>query len=77
MGAVPQIDRSSPDMQHAVNGVLTATVLDGGKIFLRRAIKNALSPEAYEVNWLVLELRGVRVYIDGDRLVMSVQDLNP
>jgi hypothetical protein len=29
------------------------------------------------VCWLVGELNGVRVYVDGDHFVMTTQDLNP
>lgn len=70
-------DRSDPSMQHATNGTLDITVLNGGKIFMRRAIRGFGSPKAEAINWLVCELNGVRVYIDGDKIVMSTQDLNP
>lgn len=54
------------------------TVLDGGRVFKRRAIKNACTPEAYEVTWHVAELNGVRVYVDeSGSIVVTTQDINP
>jgi hypothetical protein len=70
-------DPSDVSITHAANGRLTLSVLDGGRVFKRKAIKAVGTPHARQVCWLVAELNGVRVYIDGDKLVMSSQDLYP
>jgi len=62
---------------HAVTKDITATVLDGGKAFMRRAIKMHKDGRIESVNWLVLELNGTRAYINGTNIIMSNQDLNP
>lgn len=48
-----------------------------GRMFKRRAIKAAGTPGATEVNWLVVELNGVRVYQNGLDIIVTTQDLNP
>lgn len=72
----PEIIRE-PDCTHAANGRITLTVLDRGRVFKRRAIKGVGAPGAQEVCWLVAELDGVRLYVNGDQLVLSTQDLMP
>ena len=54
-----------------------AVLPDGpSRIFRRRAIKSG--PEgSSEVCWLVGELNGVRLYKDGNNLVMTTQDISP
>lgn len=34
-------------------------------------------PEPQRVEWAVAELNGVRVYVDGESVVVTTQDLNP
>lgn len=73
----PEINCTDPEMVHAQNGLVMLTVLGGGRVFKRRAIKRAGTPRAEAVCWLVAELGGVRVYVNGDQLVISKQDLYP
>lgn len=52
------------------------------KMFRRNALKQVLSPAAHKVQWLVMELKGVRVYVhdhptDGVSLVMTETDMYP
>jgi hypothetical protein len=64
--------------QHASNGEMMVTALDPeARVFRRRAVKNAGSPEAYPVEWCVVEQDGVRVYCDGMNVVVTKQDLSP
>ncbi len=62
---------------HAVTEDITATVLDGGKAFMRRAIKMHKDGRIEHINWLVLELNGIRAYFNGTNVIMSKQDLRP
>ena len=67
-----------PDRRVASNGVATLSLLDaGGQVFRRRAVKGAGTPEARRVEWVVAELDGVRVYFDGQHVVVSKEDLYP
>lgn len=50
---------------------------DKGRIFMRRAIKGVMTPNAQHINWLVGELNGVRVYCDGTSVVLTTLDMNP
>lgn len=60
------------------SGGVTMTLLEvDGVMFRRRAIKGVGSGAPQEVCWLVGELDGVRVYFDGQSIVMTRQDLNP
>jgi hypothetical protein len=47
------------------------------RMFRRRAIKAAGTPAARAVEWLVAELDGVRLYVDGSELVMTRRELQP
>lgn len=62
----------------ASNGQTCATLLDAdGKMFRRNAIKGIGGAQHQRVQWLVIELDGVRVYIDGQNVVVTRQDLMP
>lgn len=64
----------------ASNGVLEITTVSKAlvpKVFKRRAVKKLASGELEEVEWLVCELGGIRVYIDKEGIVMTDMDLNP
>jgi len=65
------------DRAHAVTEDITATVLDNGKAFMRRAIKRHADGRIEHINWLVCELDGVRAYFNGTNVIMTKQDLNP
>lgn len=78
------IVQASPDAPlHGDNRFLSLTLapapgsFDQGKIFMRRAVKQALTPDAKHVNWMVGELNGVRVYCDGTSIIMTTLDLWP
>lgn len=59
------------------DGVVTVTMLEPGRMFKRRAVKAAGTPDARLECWLVAELNGVRVYQRGNEVVVTTQDLNP
>ena len=65
---------------HASNSSIAMTV-QGGRLFKRNAIKQAGSPGAFKVQWLVGELDGVRVYVkdtgEAVHLIMTKADLYP
>jgi hypothetical protein len=66
------------DRRVASNGRATLSLLDaGGQVFRRRAVKGAGTADARRVEWVVAELDGVRVYFDGQHVVVSKQDLTP
>lgn len=51
-------------------------VVDGGKAFNRRAIrKNLKTGETEHLFALVGELDGVRIYVIGDGIIMTKEDL--
>lgn len=62
----------------ATNGQQTLQlVAEDGRIFRRRAIKCAGTPNAHAVEWAVAELGDVRVYVDGAKVIMTRADLLP
>lgn len=64
--------------QLATNGQATLSLLDvGGRVFRRRAVKGVGGANPRQVEWVVAELDGVRVYFDGTHVVVSRQDLMP
>lgn len=76
--ADPRIERNEETgISVAQNGEVTLTVLDRGQVFKRRAVKGVGSGAAQEITWLVAELDGVRIYIDGSSIVLTRQDLYP
>lgn len=62
----------------AGNGDLNVCLPDGdGKMFRRRAIKGVGSGNPRAEEWLVVELDGVRVYVNARNIVVTKRDLNP
>jgi hypothetical protein len=62
----------------ASNGVRSLVLLDAdGKIFRRRAVKCVGTAAAHQVEWAVAELGGVRVYVDGESVIVTRRDLQP
>lgn len=60
------------------DGRITVSILDaGGSMFKRRAVKGVGGGDPTEVCWLVSELGGVKVYQQGDQIVITRQDLRP
>lgn len=74
--AAPVIEREA-ELERADNGALRLGVLDGGRIFRRRAVKGVGGPSPRPVEWLVAELDGVRVYVCGDQVVVTRRDIYP
>lgn len=52
-------------------------VAEGGRTFMRRAIKGVGTSSPRHVEWVVGELDGVRAYFDGTHVILTRQDLNP
>lgn len=68
--------------RHATGGPcsLNLSILPDGesKLFHRNAIKKKLATGNTEhIRWLVAELNGVRVYVDGTRIVVTTRDILP
>lgn len=64
----------------ATNGAASVVLMaphTDGRLFRRRAIKHAGSPNAEQVEWAVAELDGVRVYVDGSSVIVTRDDLYP
>lgn len=75
---VHEITDGENGAKHGTDGTVTVSLLDeGGKMFKRRAVKGFGTPESYEECWLVVELNGVRVYQQGNHVVVTTNDLNP
>jgi hypothetical protein len=77
-----EITTDADGNQHGSDGVHTVSLMidgmtDTGRMFKRRAVKAAGTPEAVEVNWLVCELNGVRVYQQGDAVIVTTRDMYP
>jgi hypothetical protein len=67
-------------MRVASNGVLRVALHDtDGAIFKRRGVQGFMSENPRNVEWAVVELAGVRVYVDSasGTVVVSRQDLHP
>jgi len=63
---------------HLFSGAFNLTVLGEGKVFIRNGLRiNAPPGTPDKVRWLVGELNGVRVYIDGDNAILTTRDLYP
>lgn len=77
----PEIARSALGELASENGLVRLVVLDAdafeGRMFKRKAIKAVGTPAARRLCWLVGELEGVRVYVDGDRVTLTKRDLYP
>lgn len=64
--------------EHISTDDIQLSVLDGGRIFQRKALRMHLKTgETENICWIVGELDGVRVYIKEGHLIMTKQDLNP
>lgn len=75
---VHEIATDEAGIRYGTDGAITVTLLDpDGRMFKRRAIKSAGTPEAREECWLVAELDGVRVYQQGAHVIVTRQDINP
>ena len=64
------------------DGAARVTVLpdvEPRQLFKRRAVKQAGTPQAYSVEWVVLELAdGTRVYVEGAaNVVVTKKDMMP
>lgn len=52
-------------------------LVEGGKLFWRRAYKGVGSGNTKEIRWLVAELDGVRLYCDGEKFLLTKKDMYP
>lgn len=65
-------------LTHMVGTELKLTVCDGGKAFHRNGIeKNLKTGATTHKRWVVGEINGVKLYINGNELILTTQDLNP
>jgi len=67
------------DIPTAVRDGVAVSVLNGGTMMHRRAIRKHLDTGVTErINWLMCELNGVRLYITEDNnIIMTTEDFNP
>lgn len=72
-----EITTDDAGIKHGTDGVVTVTLLDGGRMFKRRAIKGVGTETPSEENWLVAELDGVRIYQQGMNVVVTKEDMYP
>jgi hypothetical protein len=78
MPIVHEITTDEQGNRHGTDGAMTISLLgQDGTMFKRRAIKRVGTPEAEEVCWLVTELNGVKVYQNGNSIVVTEQDMYP
>lgn len=73
-----EISQDQDGARHAVSPELVVTVLPDGEsqIFHRNAIKkNTSTGETTHLRALVAELNGVRMYLHGNNIVLTTQDL--
>lgn len=78
MCVVHEIVRNEDGHLVGTDGEITVSLIgDGGKMFKRRAVKGAGSEAAEEVCWLVAELDGVRIYQQGNQIVMTKGEMYP
>ncbi len=72
-----EISQDADGAWHAVNGLLSVTVLPDGKarLFHRREIRPFAKPPRKD-SALVAELDGVRVFIRGTHIVVTKQNLS-
>lgn len=64
-----------PEVEHAAreDGVVLSVV--GGRVFCRNAIKLRRDGSREHVRVMVGELDGVRVYVHGDSVILTREDL--
>lgn len=75
--SVHEVTRDDQGNQIGTDGRITVSLLGEGRMFKRRGIKNFGSGLASEVCWLVAELDGVRVYQEGNNVIVTKEDLYP
>lgn len=64
--------------RHGTDGRLTVSLLDeSGRMFKRRAVKGFGTGSGEEVCWLVVELENVKIYQQGDHVIVTRQDIYP
>ena len=77
----PSIGRGPEGEITGDNGFVRISLLDAesydGRVFKRRAIKGVGGGSPRSVCWLVAELDGVRIYVDGGQIIMTTRDLYP
>ena len=74
---VHEITRDDLGNQIGTDGNITVSLIGEGRMFKRRAVKGAGSENAQEVCWLVAEIDGVRLYQNGNQIILTRQDMNP
>ncbi len=62
---------------HGTDGKITVTLMGGGRMFKRRAVKGVGSGDSQQICWLVAELDGVYVYQQGNSVIVMKQDILP
>jgi hypothetical protein len=77
MPVVHEITRDDLGNQIGTDGTITVSLIGEGRMFKRRAVKGAGSENAQEVCWLVAEIDGVRLYQNGNQIILTRQDMNP
>jgi hypothetical protein len=74
---IHEITRDDLGNQIGTDGNITVSLIGEGRMFKRRAVKGAGSENAQEVCWLVAEIDGVRLYQNGNQIILTRQDMNP
>ena len=77
MNAVHEITIDKHGNQIGTDGQITVSLIGEGRMFKRRAIKGVGSGNAEEVCWIVAEMDGVRVYHQGNSVIVTKNDMNP
>ena len=77
MPVVHEITIDKHGNQIGTDGQITVSLIGDGRMFKRRAIKGVGSGNAEEVCWLVAEMDGVRVYHQGNSVIVTKNDMNP
>ena len=77
MSIVHEITRDDHGNQIGTDGQITVSLIGDGRMFKRRAVKGVGTEGAQEVCWLVCEMDGVRVYQQGNNIVVTRKDMNP
>ncbi|WP_326526157.1 hypothetical protein [Dokdonella sp.] len=62
---------------HGTDGKITVTLMGGGRMFKRRAVKGVGSGDSQQICWLVAELDGVYIYQQGNSVIVMKQDILP
>ena len=83
MNSIPQPHAEVTVEEDGTKKAMSAThqlvILPDGpsRIVNRNGLKGALGPNVKHVRWLLGELNGVKVYINGSTIIMTTQDLYP